>query len=550
MTVLLLGGLGFFLLGMVLLTDGLKALAGEALRRILTRFVAGPVSGVGWGALFTALVQSSTATTLTTVGFVSAGLLTFTQAVGVIFGANLGTTSTGWIVSQLGFKVSLGHISPPLVFIGAALRLLCRGRGAHIGTAVAGFGLLFVGIDMLQDGMTTLATRMTPEDLQVARNDGGLVGRGMLVGFGFLMTVIMQSSSASMATTLAAVASGAIGLEQAAALIVGQNVGTTPTAIAAAIGAPAAAKRTALAHVLFNALTAAVAFAALPFMLRCTGILAHALGADDAPTVLAAFHTGFNFLGVALLLPIVGPFSRLIERLVREPAPRPTRYLTPAVAEVGPVALEAARRAVTQVMAEAGWVVARVLEGEHPVPQSADRLREASSALGEVRRFVHGLALASQDKAEVSRQTALLHATDHADRLIGALQEMSREGTRGGLSTDPVVGRAAESLKHAAHKVAARCEDTAGRDDWPSSAQVAEAEHVSREIANLRRVERRAALAEAAAGRLDPDAAVARVDALLWLDRVAYHLWRTTYHLGGPVEAEAATSGETEAEIA
>src|SRR5690606_14694255 len=193
----------------------------EALRSILTRFVSGPVSGVGWGALVTALVQSSTATTLTTVGFVSAGLLTFTQAVGVIFGANLGTTSTGWIVSQLGFKISLGAISPPLVLLGVAMRLLGRGRLAHAGMAVAGFGLLFIGIDMLQDGMGGLSSRVSPADMP-GTVESGLVARLILVVAGCIMTIIVQSSSAAMATTLAAVASGAIGLEQAAALIVGQ----------------------------------------------------------------------------------------------------------------------------------------------------------------------------------------------------------------------------------------------------------------------------------------------------------------------------------------
>ena len=141
MTVQILGGIGIFLFGMVLMTDGLKALAGDALRRILTRRVASARAGVVWGAGLTALVQSSTATTLATVGFVSAGMLTFTQAIGVVFGANLGTTSTGWIVSQLGFKVSLGELAPPLVLLGAALRLLFKGRAAHAGTAVAGFAL-------------------------------------------------------------------------------------------------------------------------------------------------------------------------------------------------------------------------------------------------------------------------------------------------------------------------------------------------------------------------------------------------------------------------
>ncbi|NUQ49198.1 MAG: Na/Pi symporter, partial [Phycisphaerae bacterium] len=188
----LLGGLGLFLLGMVLLTDGLKALAGDALRRILTRMVAGPVSGIGWGALITAVVQSSHATTLATVGFVSAGLLSFSQAVGVVFGANLGTTSTGWIVSQLGFKVSLGAFSSPLVLIGVLLRLLSHGRAAHFGAALCGFGLLFIGIDLLQGGMTAVSGHLSPGDLPGA--GAGLAGRAALVGLGFIMTILTQSS--------------------------------------------------------------------------------------------------------------------------------------------------------------------------------------------------------------------------------------------------------------------------------------------------------------------------------------------------------------------
>lgn len=537
MTASLLGGLGLFLLGMVLLTDGLKALAGEALRGILTRFVSGPATGVAWGALVTALVQSSTATTLATVGFVSAGLLTFPQAVGVIFGANLGTTSTGWIVSQLGFKVSLGAVSPPLVLLGVVLRLLSRGRTAHAGTALAGFGLLFIGIDMLQGGMGALAARLSPGDLPGAGGDSGLAGRAILTGFGALMTVVMQSSSASMATTLAAVASGAINLEQAAAMLIGQNIGTTPTAVAAAMGAPAAAKRTALAHVLFNGLTAVVAFLALPWMLAAIEFL---LGADettDAPTVLAAFHTFFNVLGVAILLPLTGPFAALITRIVPERSPRSIRFLAPAVAEVGPIALEAARRAVAEVVAAAAHAADRVLRRRGLDVHSRDELTEADRALGDVRRFVHRLAQGALEPHEVEHHAALLHACDHAARLIDALRDLPANGDAP--LEDPVVRRACEEIDELIARVASTGEyDVKGArpaGTRPAAELVPEmapaAETASLAIAAMRKDERRAALAAAAGGDLDPDVAVARVDTLLWLDRVAYHLWRAAHHL-------------------
>jgi len=240
----MLGGIGLFLLGMILMTDGLKTAAGNALRKALARFTGGPLSALLSGATLTALVQSSSATTLATIGFVSAGILTFEQAVGVVFGANLGTTSTGWLVSLLGFKVSIAAFALPMVGAGALANLLGRGRWRAAGLAVAGFGLIFVGIDQLQVGMAGLATRLDPSMLP----GDNLAGRLALVGLGVLMTVVMQSSSAAVATTLAALHAGTIGLDHAAALVIGQNVGTTVTAGLAAIGASTAARRTALAH--------------------------------------------------------------------------------------------------------------------------------------------------------------------------------------------------------------------------------------------------------------------------------------------------------------
>ena len=149
----ILGGLGLFLVGMSLLTDGLTHFAGDSLRRSLLRFTGSPFKAFASGALLTLVVQSSTATTVTLIGFVSAGLITFAQSLGVVMGASLGTTGTGWIVSTLGLKVQLGLYTLPLIGFGALLRLLAKGRWRHLGTALAGFGMLFVGIDTMQEGM-------------------------------------------------------------------------------------------------------------------------------------------------------------------------------------------------------------------------------------------------------------------------------------------------------------------------------------------------------------------------------------------------------------
>jgi phosphate:Na+ symporter len=523
MIVSLIGGLGVFLLGMVLLTDGLKAVAGEALRRILTRFVATPLSGVGWGALVTAMVQSSTATTLMTVGFVSAGLLTFTQAIGVILGANLGTTSTGWIVSQLGFKVSLGAIAPPLVLVGVAMRLIFKGKAAHAGTALAGFALLFMGIDLLQAGMSSLASRLSPGDLP--GGDGlDWTPRLVLVGFGFVMTVIMQSSSASMTATLAAVASGAISLDQAAALAIGQNIGTTPTAVAAAIGAPTAAKRTAAAHVLFNVLTASVVVIFLPWVIDASRWGAGLVGSSDNPTILALFHTAFNLVGVMIVLPCVRPFARAIEWLFPDRGPRATRFLAPSVSLVGPIGLEAARRALVEVLAEVCAAVQAALTRGR-----VDAANIPGTSLREVVQFVHRLGRAELAATDRTREQSLLHACDHLERATELLERRPQLD-----QLDSVVARAAAAGRElAAIGAGMRADEGSGPSQAhdPVAVLSERAETTSRDMAELRRVERRDALSATAMGQLHPDTAMARIDALLWLDGMMYHLWRSAHHL-------------------
>ncbi|MBI1304480.1 MAG: Na/Pi cotransporter family protein [Phycisphaera sp.] len=542
MIVEILGGIGLFLLGMLLMTDGLKALAGDALRRILTRHVSSARSGVAWGAALTALVQSSTATTLATVGFVSAGILTFTQAIGVVFGANLGTTSTGWIVSQLGFKVSLGDLAPPLVLLGAALRLLFKGRGAHAGTAVAGFALLFLGIDFLQDGMAAFTAELDTASLPGAGGNGSLGSRLVLVLVGCVATVITQSSSATMTATLAAVASGAIGLEQAAALVIGQNIGTTPTAVVASIGAPTAAKRTALVHVLFNVFTAGVALLVFPWLLEVCEWSAAALGTPDAPTVLAFFHTFFNALGVAVLLPLSGQLARLIERLVPERGTRATRHLGLAVARVGPVATEAARRAMIDVLVDVAKSAEDVLRGETPHGQRRAALDEASIARAEVVRFVHDLGRGEQGSSEGATQQVVLHASDHIERAIAALRAPEKGASLS--EGDPGLTALAQRALELPRALLDACRDEAP-ERVPREAMraaVARMLEASGGVAALRKEIRADALRLAAIGVLDPDDAMRRVDGALWIDSLAFHLARAAFDLGQePAEVIAPT---------
>lgn len=292
-----IGGIGLFLLGMKLMTEGLKLAAGSALRHILSRWTRTPMRGLFSGFMITSMVQSSSAVTVAIIGFVNAGLLTMLQTIYVIYGSNIGTTMTGWLVALVGFKLKIEVLALPMVGVGMLLQLICSGRRAALGEALAGFGLFFLGIDVLKEAFADLAGTMT--FMSLPTHGPGLL---LFVGAGFLLTFLMQSSSAAMAITLTAAASGIIPLTAAAATVIGTNIGTTSTAALAVIGATPNAKRTAAAHVLFNLITGLVAIILLHPLLELTHEIRMGIGFDDSPvTHLALFHTVFNILGVLLL---------------------------------------------------------------------------------------------------------------------------------------------------------------------------------------------------------------------------------------------------------
>src|SRR5215472_12186605 len=395
-----LGGVGFFLLGMTVMTAGLKALAGSALRAVLSKAAATPLRGSFWGALVTLLVQSSSATTMTTIALVSAGLLTFPQGLGLVFGANVGTTGTGWLVALIGVRVSLTAAALPMIFVGALIKLLASGRTSGAGAALAGFGLVLFGLTTLQQGMGGLADRLHPADLPavLAGPDvgwwRGMFGALVLVALGLVMTALMQSSTAAIAVTLSAYHAGAVGLDQGCALIIGQNIGTATSSALAAIGASTTAKRLAIAYVLFKVIAAAIALALFPMV---TPLLVRASQAVDGVTLLAAYHTAYNVVGVLVLLPLVHPFTRLVERILPERGSPLTRGLDPSALATPIVAVEAVRRTIARALVAVCGSVEAVLAAaprRQPAPAkgavsvlgAVDALRQAQIFLSDVAR--------------------------------------------------------------------------------------------------------------------------------------------------------------------
>lgn len=332
-----IGGIGLFLLGMKMMTDGLKVAAGHALKHILSEWTRTPLRGFLSGVMITSLVQSSSAVTVAVIGFVNAGLLDILQTVYVIYGTNIGTTMTSWLVAIVGFKLNVQALALPLIGLGMFMRVVSGAtrRGA-LGDALAGFGLFFLGIAILKGAFADIGNSISFSGFEY-----DALGLLVFTGLGFILTFLMQSSSAAMAITLTAAAGGLIPMSDAAAMVIGANVGTTSTAALAVIGATANAQRIAAAHVLFNLLTGAIALLTLSPLLALIEWMREVLGlAPSVLTSLALFHTLFNILGVLMLwsfTPAMVAWLKLRLRSVDEDLGRPV-YLdmnvvtTPALA--------------------------------------------------------------------------------------------------------------------------------------------------------------------------------------------------------------------------
>jgi len=542
--IVILGGVGLFMLGMTVMTDGLKALTGSALRTVLGKAVATPLSGAFWGAIVTLLVQSSSAVTMTTIGLVSAGLLTFPQGLGLVFGANVGTTGTGWLVALIGVRVSLSTYALPMIFIGALARLLGGTRIAAAGGALAGFALVLYGLTTLQQGMGGLAESLQPSDLPAVLGAPGVgwiagsVGLMTLIVVGLAMTAVMQSSTAAIAVTISAYFAGAVSLEQGAALIIGQNIGTATSSALAAIGASTTAKRLALAYVLFKVIAALIAIVAFPF----TAALMKAFAASvDGMTLLAAYHTAYNVVGVAVLLPATQWFTRVVEQLLPSRQTPLQRALDPSALASPVIAVETARRVVADILARTAASVSAVLSGGAGL--SARDAAAAGAALQEVRDFLSELKEPAETESERLRMTSTLHALDHASRLVEIVAEDGLPGPPAGAPHDRRAAELCTQAMRAAQAVGGSITSESALSEqaesiaWSVSSEVAaalaEGEGAARELDALQRDHRAATLASVAPGKLTVVDALARVDAARRLDRIARHASRSAAHLLG-----------------
>jgi phosphate:Na+ symporter len=355
----LLGGIGLFQLGMVLMTDGFKLAAGKTLRNILESSTGTPMRGLLSGALITSLVQCSSAVTVAIIGFVNAGLMSLGQAVFVIYGSNIGTTMTSWLIALIGFKVKIKVFALPAIGVGMMYRLSKgAGRQGAAGEALAGFGVFFLGIEVLKSTFEGMGAGIQLAGL----GGGGMISLVLFLGIGFLLTLFMQSSSAAMAIALTATAGGVIPINDAAAVVIGANVGTTSTAAIAVLGATPNAKRVAGSHVIFNLLTGLVALLILPLLLKFLTLIRQFVGQDTGPvTILAMFHTTFNILGVLMLWPLTKRMVRFLKKRFRsmeEDEARPV-YLDKNIVSTPVLAMHALSKELVRL----GLIAKRMAKG-------------------------------------------------------------------------------------------------------------------------------------------------------------------------------------------
>jgi phosphate:Na+ symporter len=371
-----------------------------------------------------------------------------------------------------------------------------------------------------------------------------MLGALVLVAVGLMMTAVMQSSTAAIAVTLSAYYAGAVGLDQGCALIIGQNIGTATSSALAAIGASTTAKRLAIGYVLFKVIAAVIALVLFPI---ATPLLVRASKTIDGVTLLAAYHTAYNIVGVLVLLPLIDPFTRLVERILPERGSPLTRFLDPSALETPTVAVEAVRRTIAQALATVCGSVEMALStgirGEGVPGKDARSVHEAAEALRQALVFLSDVAGPPDTDDEQRRLTSTLHALDHVSRLAETAGGIDFK-TVGGGADDVRAGQlCADAMRIAtsiAHDVAVPpgidrspqvSPAASGAETLSTDEALVQLERDAAELEKLQRTHRSTTLGAVANGTLTADAAMARVDTLRGLQALVLHAWRSAVHL-------------------
>ncbi|MDZ7618005.1 MAG: Na/Pi cotransporter family protein [Patescibacteria group bacterium] len=476
------GSLGVFLFGMKVMSEGIQKAAGERMRYIMASMTKNRFAALFTGFLTTCLMQSSSVTTVITVSFVNAGLLTLGESIGLIMGANLGTTITAWIIAFVP-KFDLGSIALPLVGIGMPLLFIGRGKSRSTGESLVGFGLLFLGLALLRQAVpdlrgtmeTSPALALWVRDLIASLSGYGFLSLLLFVLFGAILTVCVQSSSAAMAITITFAANGWIGFEMSAAIVLGENIGTTVTAWLASLGANANAKRAARAHFLFNVIGVAWMLCVFPWFAGMVDWLAHQLPeslrsttgmSSDLAMSLALFHSLFNLANIALLIGFAPLLARIVTYWVRESreaelAPERLRFISSSMVDVGELNLPEAENAIRRMAQLNQAMMDRYIHiFRHPEDDcSADieelraMERSADIMLSDITTYLVRSSTHQLDEGHAKSVAAMLQVVSEMEQVadcISRLVKLVRKKYRAGRQFDPEVS---ERLLQFAHTI-------------------------------------------------------------------------------------------------
>jgi len=443
----MVGGLCMFLFGMTKMSEGLQKSAGDRMRKAVGFMTGNRFTGVFTGFMVTSLVQSSTAVTVIIVSFVNAGLLTLTQSVGVIFGTNIGTTLTGWIISIVGFKIKIDSLALPAIGIGFVLTLL-KWKYKSLGDFLLGFGFLFLGLHFLTSGMGT-DTAKNLLDFHAIGAFGERRYPGILLGFGvgLVMTVIINSSTASITLIMALAFQDIITYEMAAGMVLGANLGTTLNAPLASLTGNSESKRTALIHVLFNVIGVSWALPLLVPLLNLVNMIlpgnpwAGIPGNEAIPIHLAGLHTTFNILNTALFLPFVNQFTRLVSFMIPqkkgEEAPEHYKfaYLSTRGADSPELNIMRAEKEISNMAGIVSFMYSRFSDAMRALHEGEGKWEESTAALcaelekkeqyvDEMREALTGFLIdCSGTRLNPRSETRITRLL----RVTGYLEEMSNE---------------------------------------------------------------------------------------------------------------------------
>lgn len=424
-------GVAIFMFGMLSLEEGFRAFTGGRLERLLRRTTSSTFQSLGFGMVSTTLMQSSSLVSVITISFLSAGLITLTAGIGIIFGANLGTTTGAWLVAGFGLKVDIAAYAMPMLAFGVILIFQPSKQSKGFGYILSGLGFLFLGIHYMKEGFDAFSSTIDLAQFAVS----GYRGLFLFCLIGIIATVVMQSSHATLVLIITALSVHQITYENALALAIGSNVGTTITAMLGSMSANEAGKRLAAAHFIFNIVTGFIAIALIYQLIVFIDWFAQVIGIakDDYSLKLAVFHTVFNLIGVLVMLPFVGKLVTTLERIIPEKMPEvdQPKYLSGLSADYPSTAVEALRNETTRVYDAALRIIIRGLGFKSADVMSDSDLYEITSSQRRIHKLDIDAVYQHRIKGIYSAIIAFISTTtfpreDEHSAKIYWLQETSR----------------------------------------------------------------------------------------------------------------------------